>query len=76
MAYSIAVAGPGRRAPRPIASVRGIVVTVTALGFWLEPVRTTFNYGQIILLLCALLLASDVAGKKWMSGAWWGSQPG
>jgi alpha-1,2-mannosyltransferase len=49
--------------------VRGIVVTVTALGLWLEPVRTTFNYGQINLFLCALLLAGAVAGKEWMAGA-------
>ena len=49
--------------------VRGIVVTITALGLWLEPVRTTFNYGQINLFLCALLLAGAVAGKEWMAGA-------
>jgi alpha-1,2-mannosyltransferase len=59
----------GPNAPRPIANVRGIVVTVTALGLWLEPVRTTFNYGQINLFLCALLLAGAVAGKEWLAGA-------
>jgi alpha-1,2-mannosyltransferase len=59
----------GPNAPRPIANVRGIVVTVTALGLWLEPVRTTFNYGQINLFLCALLLAGSVAGKEWLAGA-------
>ena len=37
-------------------------------GLWLEPVRTTFNYGQINLFLCALLLAGAVAGKEWMAG--------
>ena len=71
MAYStlrlLGRAGP--MAPRPIANVRGIVVTVTALGLWLEPVRSTFNYGQINLFLCALLLAGSVAGKEWVSGA-------
>lgn len=71
MAYStlrlLGRAGP--KASRPIANVRGIVVTVTALGLWLEPVRTTFNYGQINLFLCALLLAGAVASKEWMSGA-------
>ena len=60
-------AGPA--APQPIAHVRGIVVTVTALGLWLEPVRTTFNYGQINLFLAALLLAGAVAGKEWLAGA-------
>ncbi len=60
-------AGPD--APKPLAHVRGIVVTITALGLWLEPVRTTFNYGQINLFLCALLLAGAVAGKEWLAGA-------
>ncbi len=59
----------GKSAPRPLENVRGIVVTVTALGLWLEPVRTTFNYGQINLFLCALLLAGAVASKEWLAGA-------
>ncbi len=59
----------GPDAPKPLAHVRGIVVTITALGLWLEPVRTTFNYGQINLFLCALLLAGAVAGKEWLAGA-------
>ncbi len=59
----------GPRAPHPLQHVRGIVVTTTALGLWLEPVRTTFNYGQINLFLAALLLAGAVAGKEWMAGA-------
>jgi len=59
----------GRNAPRPIPSVRGIVVTVTALALWLEPVRTTFNYGQINLFLCALLLAGAASSKSWWAGA-------
>src|SRR3954465_4102461 len=42
----------GPEAPKPLAHVRGIVVTITAVGLWLEPVRTTFNYGQINLFLC------------------------
>ncbi len=58
----------GKSAPRPLQHVRGIVVTTTALGLWLEPVRTTFNYGQINLFLCALLLAGAVAGKEWLAG--------
>lgn len=60
-------AGPA--APHPLANLRGIVVTITALGLWLEPVRTTFNYGQINLFLCALLLAGAVASKEWLAGA-------
>ena len=60
---------PDRRRRGRSRNVRGIVVTVTALGLWLEPVRTTFNYGQINLFLCALLLAGAVAGKEWLAGA-------
>lgn len=63
MAYStlklLGRAGPG--APHPLPHVQGIVVTVVALGLWLEPVRTTFNYGQINLFLAALLLAGAAA---------------
>ena len=70
MAYStlrlLGRAGP--KAPSPLRHVSGIVVTITALGLWLEPVRTTFNYGQINLFLAALLLAGAVAGKEWMAG--------
>ena len=72
MAYcDAAVARPGRaEGAEPARSTSaGIVVTITALGLWLEPVRTTFNYGQINLFLCALLLAGAVAGKEWMAGA-------
>ena len=59
----------GPKAQQPIAHLRGIVVTVTALALWLEPVRTTFNYGQINLFLCALLLAGAIASKEWLAGA-------
>ena len=72
MAYcDAAAARPGRTegAEPDRSTSAGIVVTITALGLWLEPVRTTFNYGQINLFLCALLLAGAVAGKEWMAGA-------
>ncbi len=59
----------GPNALRPLDNLRGVVVTITALGLWLEPVRTTFNYGQINLFLCALLLAGAVASKEWLAGA-------
>ncbi len=58
----------GPKARNPLEHVRGIVVTITAVGLWLEPVRTTFNYGQINLFLAALLLAGAVASKEWMAG--------
>lgn len=55
----------GRRAERPLPHLRGTVVTATAVAFWLEPVRSTFNYGQINLFLAALLLAgASAAGRR------------
>ncbi|MCP2165649.1 mannosyltransferase [Goodfellowiella coeruleoviolacea] len=40
----------------------------TALAIWTEPVRTTLNYGQINLLLAAILLASMASARPWVSG--------
>jgi alpha-1,2-mannosyltransferase len=41
----------------------------TALFIWVEPVRTTLNYGQINLVLAALLLGTLVAARSWVQGA-------
>ncbi|RKT52600.1 mannosyltransferase [Saccharothrix australiensis] len=41
----------------------------TALFVWVEPVRTTLNYGQINLVLAALLLATLVSARPWLAGA-------
>ena len=55
----------GRHADRPLPHLRGTVVTATAIAFWLEPVRSTFNYGQINLFLAAILLAgASAAGRR------------
>lgn len=59
----------GAAAPRPLPHVRGVVITITALAIWLEPVRTTFNYGQINLFLAAMLLAGAAAAREWVAGA-------
>lgn len=59
----------GKQAPKPLANVRGIVITGTALAVWLEPVRTTFNYGQINLFLAALLLAGAASAREWWAGS-------
>lgn len=40
----------------------------TALVLWIEPVRTTFNYGQVNLVLVAVLLAAMVAGRDVLAG--------
>ncbi|MBW4719229.1 mannosyltransferase [Saccharothrix obliqua] len=41
----------------------------TALFVWVEPVRTTLNYGQVNLLLAALLLGTMVSTRAWAAGA-------
>ncbi len=51
-----------------LESLRGIVVTGTALSVWMEPVRTTFNYGQINLFLTVLVLGGAVLVKDWAAG--------
>lgn len=48
--------------------VRGVVLVGTAVALWVEPVRTTFNYGQINLLLMTVLLLGVVATKDWIAG--------
>ena len=41
----------------------------TGLFVWVEPVRTTLNYGQINLVLAALLLGTMVSARSWKQGA-------
>jgi alpha-1,2-mannosyltransferase len=40
----------------------------TALALWIEPVRTTLNYGQVNLLLAAVVLAGMVSTRPVLSG--------
>jgi alpha-1,2-mannosyltransferase len=40
----------------------------TALAVWTEPVRTTLNYGQINLVLAAVLLATMVSARSCLAG--------
>jgi alpha-1,2-mannosyltransferase len=40
----------------------------TSLALWVEPVRTTLNYGQVNLVLAALLLSAMVAGRDSLAG--------
>jgi len=40
----------------------------TALAIWIEPVRTTLNYGQVNLLLAAVVLAGMVSTRPVLSG--------
>ena len=41
----------------------------TGLFVWVEPVRTTLNYGQVNLVLAALLLGAVVSARPWVGGA-------
>jgi alpha-1,2-mannosyltransferase len=40
----------------------------TALALWIEPVRTTLNYGQVNLVLAAIVLAGMVSTRPVLSG--------
>ena len=40
----------------------------TGLAIWTEPVRTTLNYGQVNLVLAAVLLATMTAARSWLGG--------
>jgi alpha-1,2-mannosyltransferase len=54
------------RSMTPIADGvwRRRAMAMTALAVWLEPVRTTLNYGQVNLMLAAVVLASLVAVNR------------
>jgi len=41
----------------------------TALVLWIEPVRTTLNYGQINLVLAAILIGTLASARNWVGGA-------
>ncbi|GGM78822.1 polyprenol-phosphate-mannose-dependent alpha-(1-2)-phosphatidylinositol pentamannoside mannosyltransferase [Longimycelium tulufanense] len=41
----------------------------TAVALWLEPVRTTLNYGQVNLILAAVLLAGLARARPVLAGA-------
>ncbi len=59
-------AGPaaGRRMTHPVRAA----VLLSAVALWCEPVRSTVNYGQINLVLMALLLGGAVAVREWWPG--------
>ncbi|WP_440901151.1 mannosyltransferase [Actinosynnema sp.] len=44
------------------------VLLWTGLLIWVEPVRTTLNYGQINLVLAALLIGTMVSARPWVAG--------
>ncbi len=58
----------GRSAPRPLPDVTSVVLLCSAAALWIEPVRTTLNYGQINLFLAAALLAGAASTRNWVAG--------
>jgi len=40
----------------------------TAVGIWLEPLRSTFDYGQINVLLVLAVLYAVYSTRWWLSG--------
>lgn len=58
----------GRDAPRPLPDVTAVVLVCSAAALWLEPVRTTLNYGQVNLFLAAAVLAGAASARYWVGG--------
>jgi alpha-1,2-mannosyltransferase len=59
----------GRGAVRPLPDMTAAVLVISAVALWLEPVRTTLNYGQVNLFLGAALLAGAASSRDWLAGA-------
>jgi alpha-1,2-mannosyltransferase len=50
------------------ATSRRVAMAWTALGIWLEPLRSTFDYGQINVLLVLAVLYAVYCSRWWLSG--------
>ncbi|GAB0103209.1 mannosyltransferase [Nocardia sp. JMUB6875] len=48
---------------------RTAAVAWTAIGMWLEPVRSTFDYGQVNVFLVLLAMVAVRSATWWISGA-------
>ncbi|MFE2957386.1 mannosyltransferase [Nocardia tengchongensis] len=48
---------------------RTAAVAWTAVAMWLEPVRTTFDYGQVNVFLVLLAMVAVRSARWWVSGA-------
>ncbi|MGW5109563.1 mannosyltransferase [Nocardia sp. NPDC004123] len=57
----------GREAMRE-RSWRTAAVAWTAIGMWLEPVRSTFDYGQVNVFLVLLAMIAVRSARWWVSG--------
>lgn len=47
---------------------RRVAMLWTAVGIWLEPLRSTFDYGQINVLLVLAVLVAVASSRWWLSG--------
>ena len=56
-----------RLLPDPAAS-RRVAMLWTAVGIWIEPLRSTFDYGQINVLLVLAVLYAVYSTRWWLSG--------
>ena len=65
-----ALYGVVRMSQRLLGTTGGIRTAMvwTALAIWLEPLRSTFDYGQINVLLVLLVLIAAASNRWWLSG--------
>jgi alpha-1,2-mannosyltransferase len=54
--------------PSSAAGDRGVAMVWTAVGIWTEPLRSTFDYGQVNVLLVLAALYAVYTSKWWLSG--------
>lgn len=47
---------------------RRVALAWTAVGIWLEPLRSTFDYGQVNVVLVLAVLAAVASTRWWLSG--------
>ncbi len=53
---------------RSAGGTRGVAMLWTAVGIWLEPLRSTFDYGQVNVLLVLAVLYAVYSTRWWVSG--------
>ena len=54
--------------PSSVAGDRRVAMLWTAVGIWTEPLRSTFDYGQVNVLLVLAVLYAVYTSKWWLSG--------
>jgi len=52
----------------PMDTGRRVAMLWTAIGIWLEPLRSTFDYGQINVVLVLAVLVAVYSSRWWLSG--------